>query len=194
VWRRRRYPSDLTDAHWALIQPLLLKPGTGGRPKKQPRRRVNAILYLVRSGHRGAGALVALVSSCTSAWAAPRMRSWIRAAVRPGVEPGSSSEVHTRSPRGAMPLTSPPRYSALGRPYRRRLRRIMAKSVLPQRCGKYAVHLAAWRCSLSTPGLPTLLRAGDAPGRDGRAPGPVMSGVMPLLGIFGPLAELWATH
>ena len=49
--RTPRYPSDMTDAQWALIEPLLPPAKTGGRPEKHPRREiVNAILYLVRSG------------------------------------------------------------------------------------------------------------------------------------------------
>ena len=51
------YPSDLTDAQWALIEPLVAVrsdrgPGSrGGRPAKYPRRRVvEAILYLDRTG------------------------------------------------------------------------------------------------------------------------------------------------
>ncbi len=46
----RPYPSDLTDAQWALIEPMVpVKPG--GRPAKHPRRRiVEAILYLNRTG------------------------------------------------------------------------------------------------------------------------------------------------
>ena len=45
-----RYPSDLTDEQWALIEPMVpVKPG--GRPAKHPRRRiVEAILYLNRTG------------------------------------------------------------------------------------------------------------------------------------------------
>ncbi len=47
----KRYPTDLTDAQWALIEPLLPPPATGGRPEKHPRREiVNAILYLDRAG------------------------------------------------------------------------------------------------------------------------------------------------
>lgn len=47
----RRYPSDLTDAQWALIEPLLPAPTTEGRPEKHPRREiVNAILYVCRTG------------------------------------------------------------------------------------------------------------------------------------------------
>ena len=47
----KRYPSDLTDAQWSLIEPLLPPPATSGRAKEHPRRDiVNAILYLDRAG------------------------------------------------------------------------------------------------------------------------------------------------
>jgi transposase len=49
--RRRTYPSDLTDAQWAIIEALLPPPCGGGRPEKHPRRViVDAILYVVRTG------------------------------------------------------------------------------------------------------------------------------------------------
>jgi putative transposase len=53
--RARRYPSDTTDAEWALIAPLLPTPASatpsGGRPEKHPRREiVDAIRYLVDNG------------------------------------------------------------------------------------------------------------------------------------------------
>jgi transposase len=51
------YPSDLTDAQWALIEPLVPVRSTrgrgtrGGRPPKYSRRRVvDAILYVTRTG------------------------------------------------------------------------------------------------------------------------------------------------
>src|SRR3954447_25495649 len=50
------YPSSsMTDAQWALLEPLLPPPGNsggrGGRPEKPPRRRVlDAIFYVVRGG------------------------------------------------------------------------------------------------------------------------------------------------
>jgi transposase len=50
------YPSSsMTDAQWALLEPLLPPPGNtaghGGRPEKHPRRRVlDAIFYVVRGG------------------------------------------------------------------------------------------------------------------------------------------------
>lgn len=49
--RLPRYPSDLTDARWALIEPLVPAPSKDGRrPVHQPRDLVNAILYVARSG------------------------------------------------------------------------------------------------------------------------------------------------
>jgi putative transposase len=50
---RARYPTDLTDAEWALVAPHLPvpEPGKGGRPRIHSLREiVNAIFYLVRSG------------------------------------------------------------------------------------------------------------------------------------------------
>ena len=48
---RPPYPSDLTDAEWRRLEPLLPPPQPGGRPIKYPRREiVNAILYILRTG------------------------------------------------------------------------------------------------------------------------------------------------
>ena len=48
---RRSYGSDLTDAQWAIIEPLFPKPKLGGRPSTVNIRELcNAILYLVRTG------------------------------------------------------------------------------------------------------------------------------------------------
>jgi putative transposase len=48
---RKDYATDLTDAEWAKLEPLIPAPKPGGRPAKYPRREiVNAILYLLRSG------------------------------------------------------------------------------------------------------------------------------------------------
>jgi transposase len=49
----RSYPSSLSDAEWAVLQPLLKRPATpkGGRPPKHPLRQIiDAIRYLVRTG------------------------------------------------------------------------------------------------------------------------------------------------
>jgi putative transposase len=49
--KRSTYPTDLTDAQWQLIEPLLPPAKPGGRPRTiDPRQVVNAILYLLRSG------------------------------------------------------------------------------------------------------------------------------------------------
>ncbi|MBW4700440.1 IS5 family transposase [Micromonospora sp. RL09-050-HVF-A] len=49
--RVRRYPSDLTDAEWEIIEPMLPSPQWMGRPERHPRRAVvDGILYVVRTG------------------------------------------------------------------------------------------------------------------------------------------------
>jgi len=50
--RTKRYPSDLSDDEWALLEPLLDPPGSGkGRPRRIPRREIaNAIFYQLRTG------------------------------------------------------------------------------------------------------------------------------------------------
>jgi putative transposase len=48
---RKRYPSDLTDEQWALIEPLLPKAKPGGRPREVDLREVvNALFYQCRTG------------------------------------------------------------------------------------------------------------------------------------------------
>ena len=47
----RRYPSDLSDAQWAYLEPLLPTARPGGRPRAHPLREiVNAIRYVLRGG------------------------------------------------------------------------------------------------------------------------------------------------
>ncbi len=49
--RERRYPSDLTDAQWEIVEPMLPLIKEPGRIPKHPRRTiVDTILYVVRSG------------------------------------------------------------------------------------------------------------------------------------------------
>jgi transposase len=49
--RSHKYPSDLTDAQWAILEPLLPRPKPAGRPIRVERREiVNAILYVLRTG------------------------------------------------------------------------------------------------------------------------------------------------
>src|SRR5262245_55652440 len=48
---RKRYPSDLTDEQWALIEPLLPPAKPGGRPRTTDLREVvNTLLYQNRTG------------------------------------------------------------------------------------------------------------------------------------------------
>ena len=45
------YPSDLTDAQWAVLEPLLPRPVGAGRRPGIPRRRIlNGLVYLERTG------------------------------------------------------------------------------------------------------------------------------------------------
>ena len=49
---RKPYPTDLTDAQWRRLDPLVPKPKPGGRPRKADMREVvNAVLYITRSGN-----------------------------------------------------------------------------------------------------------------------------------------------
>jgi len=49
--RHVAYPSDLTDAQWQLVEPLVPPAKSGGRPRTANLRAVlNAICYLSRSG------------------------------------------------------------------------------------------------------------------------------------------------
>ena len=46
-----RYQTDLTDAEWAVIEPLMPEPATGGRPPIWTTRDIlNAIFYVLRGG------------------------------------------------------------------------------------------------------------------------------------------------
>jgi len=48
---RQSYPSDLIDAQWEVLQPLIPPPKPGGRPRQTDTPEVlNAIFYLLRTG------------------------------------------------------------------------------------------------------------------------------------------------
>jgi len=47
---RHPYPTDLTDAEWAILEPLVPKPKGGGRPARDRREILDAICYVVRTG------------------------------------------------------------------------------------------------------------------------------------------------
>jgi transposase len=47
------YPSDVTDAEWAVLEPLVTLTARRGRPRLHPLCRIlNAIFYLVHSAQR----------------------------------------------------------------------------------------------------------------------------------------------
>src|SRR5438105_5257561 len=49
--RRKSYPSDVTDAEWAILEPLLYPERATGRPPTVDRRDVlDAIYYVLRTG------------------------------------------------------------------------------------------------------------------------------------------------
>jgi len=48
---RKKYPTDLTDEGWQVLEPLVPEIKPGGRPADYTRREIlNAILYVLRSG------------------------------------------------------------------------------------------------------------------------------------------------
>jgi transposase len=44
------YPTDLTDAEWAVLEEHFVRKGPGARPKYPPRVMLNAMFYVVRTG------------------------------------------------------------------------------------------------------------------------------------------------
>jgi putative transposase len=49
--KRKPYDTDLSDAEWEIIEPLIPGGKPGGRPRKTDIREViNAIFYLLRTG------------------------------------------------------------------------------------------------------------------------------------------------
>jgi transposase len=67
--RGLRYPSDLTDAEWALIAPLIRPAKRGGRPRKVDVREVlNAVFYVLSTGCQWA-ALPKDLPPKSTAWA-----------------------------------------------------------------------------------------------------------------------------
>ncbi len=48
---RKAYSTDLTDAQWQIVEPLVPAAKAGGRPAKHERREIiNALLYVTKNG------------------------------------------------------------------------------------------------------------------------------------------------
>ena len=67
--------TDLTDAQWQILQPLLPRPGRMGRPRADDRRTLNGILYVLRTGCRW-DILPRRYGSFVTCWR--RLRQWQR--------------------------------------------------------------------------------------------------------------------
>jgi transposase len=107
----RRYPTDLSDAEWTALEPLLPPRAETGRPLKWPRRLMaEAIFYLVRSG-----CAWRMLPTSVPPWQTvvahfrhwrldgtlPRTRPAARAGPRGGGPPGRAIGRHHRQPDGA---------------------------------------------------------------------------------------------
>ena len=61
--RGLRYPSDLTDAEWALVEPAIPPAKRGGRPRDVNVREVlNAIFYVLATARIPSWAITSLVA------------------------------------------------------------------------------------------------------------------------------------
>lgn len=74
--RARRYPSELTDAQGALIEPLLPPPAKTARPQAHPHRDiVDAMVYVARAGgYRTCAPTAGSPAPWPVAWPAPPAR------------------------------------------------------------------------------------------------------------------------
>jgi len=68
-----QFVTDLTDAQWAKIEPLLPRPASTGRPRADDRRTLNGIMYVLRTGCRWRD-LPAEYGSSTTCWR--RLQRW----------------------------------------------------------------------------------------------------------------------
>ncbi|PWR09022.1 hypothetical protein DKT68_13665 [Micromonospora acroterricola] len=76
--RVRRYPSDLTDAGWEIIEPMLSLTHWMGRPEKHACGAViDAILYVVHTGGTACGVRI-LCIEIRAEWTRCLSRRWRR--------------------------------------------------------------------------------------------------------------------
>ena len=114
-----RYPSDLTDAEWAHIEPLIPpgKPG-GGKRRVAIREVINGVMYILSTGCRGARCPRICRSTVhdylglwngTARWIASIMRSTSSAArkrAKPAPRPASSTVSVKSAEKGGLASTA----------------------------------------------------------------------------------------
>ena len=100
----KRYPSDLTDAEWAVLEPLLAPGravGQRGRPRTVPLREiVNGILYVLRTGCQWRALPKDLPNWQTVYW---YHRKWLDDGVWEGLTDALRRQVRVRAGRDADP-------------------------------------------------------------------------------------------
>lgn len=143
--RAKTYPSDLSDAEWELVAPLLPPPKsgplTGGRPAWDRRPIVDAILYLARTGCSWRQLPVDFppwktVYSYFAAWAADgtldnvhdALRRQVRAAEGRDSEP-TAAIVDSQSVKGADTVGKPSRGYDAGKKINGRKRHIVTDTL-----------------------------------------------------------------
>jgi transposase len=100
------YPSDLTDAEWQYLEPLLPTPKATGRPRQRPLRLIlNGIFYLVRSG-------------CAWRMLPKEYPPWptVHDYYRRWRQDGTWERIHTHDPTAGAPSYGPPSHTQWCRP------------------------------------------------------------------------------
>ncbi len=83
------YPSDLSNAEWALLLPLLASAVGRGRPSQRPTRRIaDAVFYLLRPGWLLSGRMRLMRGGSGSGRATSEVGVWRC----PGIPTGSCSD------------------------------------------------------------------------------------------------------
>lgn len=98
------YPTDLNDAEWAILAPLLEPPTRRGRPRTHDRRLIlNAVLYVLRGGIAWR-----LLPQPFPPWTAvyDHLRRWRRAGVWRRINDALRARARTRAGRNPQPTAA----------------------------------------------------------------------------------------
>ena len=95
---RHHYPTNLTDAQWAVIEPLLPEPKSGaglpGRPVVDQRRLVDAILYVVAAASGGCCRAISARGRPRTGTSTPGAKTILQLAQREGVTDSTLENPH----------------------------------------------------------------------------------------------------